>query len=86
MNAPRGFYRLAVDRPVGLFVAFLTLLVVGVIAYVRIPLEMMPSGLSSNELYVWISHPGASAQENEREVVRPIEDQIRTLSGIAHVY
>ena len=86
MNAHRGFFGMAVDRPVGLFVAFLTLLVIGVIAYARIPLEMMPSGLSSNELYVWVSHPGASAQENEREVVRPIEDQIRTLSGIAHVY
>lgn len=82
----RNFYALAVNRPVGLFVAFLTLIVIGVIAYARIPLEMMPSGLSSNELYIWVSHPGASANENEREVVKPIEDQIRTLSGIAHVY
>jgi hydrophobic/amphiphilic exporter-1 (mainly G- bacteria), HAE1 family len=82
----RGFFGTAVHRPVGLFVAFLTLIVIGVIAYVKIPLEMMPGGLSSSELYVWVSHPGASAHENEREVVRPIEDQIRTLSGIEHVY
>ena len=86
MSDRRGFYGMAVHRPVGLFVAFLTLIVIGVIAYAKIPLEMMPSGLSSSELYVWVSHPGASAQENEREVVRPIEDQIRTLSGVEHVY
>ena len=86
MSETRGFYAQAVRRPVALFVAFLTILVVGVIAYVRIPLEMMPSGLTANQLMVWVSHPGASANENEREVVRPIEEQIRTLSGIEHVY
>ncbi len=86
MSGAGGFFTGAVRRPVALSVAFLTLMVVGAIAYARIPVEMMPSGFAANQLYVWITHPGASAQENEREVVRPIEEQIRTLSGIDHVY
>ena len=76
----------AVTRPVTLLVTFLTLIVVGVIAYARIPLEMMPGGIQSDRLTVIAWNPGASAEENEAKVVRPLEEQIRTMGGIADVY
>jgi multidrug efflux pump subunit AcrB len=76
----------AVRRPVTLFVTLVAMLVIGAIAYQRIPVAMMPDGIQDNGLQIWVSHPGSSAEENESKVVRVIEEQIRTLSGIDDVY
>lgn len=71
-----------VRRPVALLVAFVTLLVIGAIAYVRIPLQLMPSGWSENSVMIWAPNPGASARDNEENVARVIEDELKTLQGI----
>lgn len=76
----------AVRRPVTLLVTLVALLVISAIAYLRIPVEMMPQGIRDNGLQIWVQHPGASAEENESKVVRVIEEQIRTLSGVEDVY
>jgi HAE1 family hydrophobic/amphiphilic exporter-1 len=85
MNPQRGFYATIVARPVTLFVVFITLLVIGVIAYVRIPLQAMPSGIVEPGLQVWASNPGASAPENEQKVTRVLEEQLRTLPGVKEI-
>ncbi|MCY3003469.1 MAG: efflux RND transporter permease subunit [Planctomycetota bacterium] len=82
MSGAHGFYDALVRRPVTLLVIFVALLVIGVLAYIRIPVQMMPDGLVQPSLQVWIANPGASAQENEQKVVRIIEEQLRTLPGI----
>ena len=81
----RGFFDALVGRPVTLLVLFTALLVIGLISYARIPLQLMPDGIVSPGLYVSALHPGASAQENEEKVARPVEEQMRTLSGIEHI-
>lgn len=88
MNAPHSTSSLlggAVRRPVMLFVMMTALLVISLIAYVRIPVEMMPQGMRANGLRVIVANPGSSANENETKVSRVIEEQIRTLSGIEDV-
>jgi multidrug efflux pump subunit AcrB len=82
----RGFYGALVRRPVTMLVVFVALLVVGLLSYLRIPVQMMPDGMVEPGLQVWISHPAASAQENEEKVVRVVEEQIRTLPGIAEIH
>jgi multidrug efflux pump subunit AcrB len=82
VSGAHGFYDGLVRRPVTLLVIFVALLVIGVLAYIRIPVQMMPEGLVEPSLQVWIANPGASAQENEQKVVRIIEEQLRTLPGI----
>ena len=77
-----NFFGLTVRRPVALFVAFITLLVIGAIAYARIPLQLFPSGYSEDSIQIWIPNPGGSARENEEKVARPIEDELNTLQGI----
>jgi multidrug efflux pump subunit AcrB len=84
-TAGDGFFGTLVARPVGLFVVFMTLVVVGVIAYQRIPVQLLPSEFTSTNLFLWIPNPGASAQENEEQVAREIEEQFRTLTGIEKV-
>ena len=78
----KSLYESMVARPVALFVLFLTLIVISVIAYTRVPLQLMPDGFSEPRIYAWIPTPGASAQENEELVARPVEEQLRTISGI----
>ena len=85
MKDAGSLFRASVARPVGALVAFATLLVVGFIAYQRLPLELLPSGWRAPELNVWIPNPGSNAQENEDKVVRVIEEELRTLSGIESV-
>ena len=64
-----GFFDGLIARPIALFVIFITLLVVGVIAYRSIPIQMMPSGMVQPGLMVWVSHPGASAQEIKNAIL-----------------
>ena len=77
-----GFFGMTVGRPVALMVLFVTLIVIGLIGYQRIPLALLPSGFSEPSLFIWIGNPGASAQENEERIARVIEEQLRTLTGI----
>jgi len=80
-----GFHESLVARPVLLFVMYATVLVVGVAAYLTIPLQLMPDGITSPGLQVFLSNPGASAQENEEEVARVLEEQFRTLPGVESI-
>lgn len=85
VEGAHGVYTSLVRRPVALLVIFAALMVVGLIAYARIPIQMMPDGLVEPGLGVWCMHPGASAQENEDKVARVLEEQLRTLAGIEQI-
>jgi HAE1 family hydrophobic/amphiphilic exporter-1 len=74
--------RFSVTRPVTVVTAFLVVLVVGVIATVRIPLQMMPSGFSPPFLWVWIPYEDSTPVETEARIVKPIEDQVSTVPGL----
>jgi HAE1 family hydrophobic/amphiphilic exporter-1 len=75
----------AYDRPVTVLMAFIALLVIGVIAWYRVPVQLMPSGFELNHLWVWVPYPDGSPAETDEEVVRPIEAQLGTVPGIKHV-
>lgn len=77
--------RFAVNRPVTVVTAFLVVLVVGLIAWWRIPVQMMPSGFDPPFLWVWVPYEDSTPVETEAAVVRPIEEQLRTVPGIRHL-
>ncbi len=66
-------------------VIFLTVVLLGVIAYTRIPLQFLPGGISGTRFTVMIPNPGSSAQENVDKVSRILEEQFRTLQGIDEI-
>ncbi|MBN2799110.1 MAG: efflux RND transporter permease subunit [Deltaproteobacteria bacterium] len=72
----------AIDRPVTVLMSFLALLVLGAIAWQRIPLQMMPSGFNPSVIWVNIPFSGASPRETDEQVVRPVEARLGTLSGL----
>lgn len=73
---------LSVTRPVTVAMGFLALVVLGMLAWTRIPLEMMPSSFSLNKLWVWVPYDGSSPRENEQQLVLPLEEQLSTAPGI----
>ena len=87
MSEPRGYLlpRLSLDRPVSVIMAVAALLVVGVVAYTRIPLDLVPGGLEGDRLYVRAGYADASPAEVEREVTRPLEEAIATVPRVGRV-
>ncbi len=77
--------RFAINRPVTVLMALCALLVVGYIALTRIPVELMPAGYSPPFLGVWTPYPNSNPREVEEQIAKPIEEQIRTLSGVRSV-
>lgn len=77
--------RFSVTRPVTVVTAFLVIVVVGLIATWRIPLQMMPSGFSPPYLWVWIPYEDSTPEETEARVVKPLEEQIAAIPGLKHM-
>ena len=76
-----GLLALPVRRPVATGMFFLALSLLGLFAWYRIPIELIPA-LSGEELYVQIFRPGSEPEALEREVLLPMEARISELSGI----
>ncbi|HEY4555198.1 MAG TPA: efflux RND transporter permease subunit, partial [Lysobacter sp.] len=72
---------LSIKRPVTTVMFFVTLVVVGLIAAVRLPLEAFPS-VSFPVVFVQLPYAGSTPEEVERTVLRPAEEALATLSGI----
>jgi multidrug efflux pump len=59
----------------------ITVLIAGVTAYVTIPKEAEPD-IEIPLIYVYIQHDGISPEDGERLLVRPMEQELRTIEGI----
>ena len=79
--------QISVSRPVSVTMLLVALLVLGTVAYSRIPVKMFPEGFSDPFLYVGISYPhrSASSQETERQIAQPLEEMLRTIKGIKNI-
>jgi len=82
---PSFLPNLSVQRPVTIVVSLLAIIVLGLIAYKNIPIELLPSGFNPPFLGVWVSYPNANPQEVEEQIARPVEEQVRTISGVNKV-
>jgi hydrophobic/amphiphilic exporter-1 (mainly G- bacteria), HAE1 family len=72
----------SVHRPVTVAMSFMALLVLGAIAWQRIPLEAFPSGFVLNKLWVFVPYGDSSPRETEKAILRPMEDHLSTAPGI----
>lgn len=72
---------LSIKRPVTTIMFFVSLLVIGLIAAVRLPLEAFPE-VSPPFILVSLPYAGSTPEEVERTVLRPAEEALATMSGI----
>ena len=75
----------AIHRPVTVLMSFTALLVIGYIAFSQIAVELMPAGFSPPFLGVWVPYPNSNPREVEEQIAKPVEEQIRTISGVDRV-
>ncbi|MFO7563028.1 MAG: efflux RND transporter permease subunit [Enhygromyxa sp.] len=70
--------RTALSRPITMLMVFASVLVLGVIAVLNIPLELIPSGASMPFMSVEVPYSNATAQDVEDKITRPLEDELAT--------
>ena len=71
----------AMGRSRTVIISLITVLIAGIIAYVTVPKEAEPD-IEIPIIYVYIEHVGISPEDAERLLVRPMEQELRSIEGI----
>jgi len=72
---------LSIRRPVTTIMLFISLVVIGLIASVRLPLETNPAA-GIPFIFVALPYPGSTPEEIEHNLLRPVEEALATMPGI----
>ncbi len=80
-----GLDTLAIRRPVAVAMFFLGLVIMGLFAWQRLPVELFPA-LTGDQLYVNFFRPGSEPETIEREILMPLEARVRTLPRVAETW
>ncbi len=76
--------KISIKRPVFTTVIIIVLLVFGLMAYLGIPIDLMPN-VKVPVVTVQTIYPGASSSEIETQVTKKVEDAISTISKIDYI-
>lgn len=76
--------KLSVDRPVATAMAFLAILLFGIVSLRMLPLDVMPA-MELPSLTILTVYPGASANEVEDQVSRVIETQLSGVQDLKNI-
>lgn len=72
---------ISLRRPVTTIMVFISFLVIGIIASRLVPLEFFPD-ISYPGAYITVPYPNSTPQEVERNITRPMEEALATISGL----
>ncbi len=78
----RRLTRFSLDRRISVFVLLMTTLVVGGVALVGMPVELLPAGFDPPFLRIMIPWPDAPPQEVLEKISEPLEDELSTVRGL----
>ncbi|MCA8941005.1 MAG: efflux RND transporter permease subunit, partial [Planctomycetes bacterium] len=82
----QGPLSLFVDRPVLTLMVALTLCSLGVLAFTRLSLRLVPADMASANINVWVAvNQSMTPREVEDQILKPFEAQVRTIPGIAEI-
>ncbi len=76
---------LAIKRPVTTLMIIISLVVLGAVALIRLPLAFMPD-VEQPELFVRVPYPNASPEQIERTIIRPVEDALGSVKGLKNIW
>ena len=76
--------RLALRRPVTLAMAVASVVVLGAVSVLKLPLDFLPR-VEFPFIAVYVPYQGGIPAENEREIVRPLEEVLATLGGVKEI-
>ncbi|TVP77441.1 MAG: efflux RND transporter permease subunit [Gemmatimonadales bacterium] len=75
---------LSVARPVAVSMAFIAVLVFGMVSYTRLPVDLLPD-LSFPTITIETEYAGVGPREMENLITRPIEEAISVVPGVRQV-
>lgn len=81
MNLPS----LSIKRPIFIICIFSLMLVLGIMSMFRMPVDLFPD-VTFPTIFVQTVYPGASPQDMEKLVSKPIEEELGSLSGMDKMY
>ena len=76
-----NIYKTSVNNPVTTIILFVAIMFMGGVALSRLGIDLFPD-IESNAMMVMTTYPGASAEDIENNVTRPIEN---VLNGVDHL-
>ena len=76
--------KLSVNRPVTVIMFYMALAVLGAFAFIRLAIDLLPK-LEPPAISVVTIYPGASAEEVEQKVTKPIEEEVSTINNVSKV-
>ncbi len=78
--------RISVTRPVTVTMCLVGLMVIGLVAYWRIPIQAWASGNDWNRFWVDVATENASVQERFNTIALPMERHMRTVRELSDIY
>ena len=75
---------IAIKRPLLILVIFFNLILFGVISYSSLNYNLLPK-LEINQLSVMTTYRGASADEVQSSITKPLEDALSAIEGVNHI-
>ncbi len=78
--------RFSVRRPVTVVMIMLAVVVIGLIAYYRINLDLMPEGMNNPMLMVNVPYRNASPKEVEEQIAKNMEGELKTVKSLKRLY
>lgn len=76
--------RIAIQRPVAVAMFFLGVVFLGVLSFVRLPIDLLPD-VAYPRLVVYTTDPSAAPAEVERFITEPVEQAVSTVPGVQKV-
>lgn len=79
-----SLYQSAVRRPVTTIMIFVGVVVLGLFALTRLPIDLLPD-MQINRVMVVTSYSGAAPEEVENNVTKPIQNVLNGINGVKHI-
>ena len=79
-----SLYSSAVKRPVMTTLVFVAIVILGLFSLVKLPVDLYPD-IDTNTIMVITMYPGASAEDIEQNVTKPLENTLNSVEHLKHI-
>ncbi|MBQ3324083.1 MAG: efflux RND transporter permease subunit [Muribaculaceae bacterium] len=79
-----SLYSSSVKRPVTTILVFVAVVILGLFSLKQLPIDLMPD-IDTNTIMVMTSYSGASAEDIEQNVTRPLENSLNSVEHLKHI-
>src|SRR5918996_667412 len=76
--------RLAIERPITMFMLSGVIMLIGLLSLMRLPVDLMPD-ISFPSITVRVGYPGVGPLEMEELVTRPLEQALSAVAGLERI-